>query len=153
MATRADFYVGWGDGMRWVGSVAWDGYPSGTSASIDNYGILRARTEAEFLAGIAKMAEARDDFTAPEMGWPWPWADSSTTDFAYAFDGDRVYVSREDHDNNADWVEAAAFEAGPLTEEQIEALPSCGPILFPDMTEVQNVNFGERSGVMFIRRE
>jgi hypothetical protein len=137
--------------MRWIGSVAWDGYPSGSTASIDNYGILRAASEAEFLAGVATMAAARDDFTSPEMGWPWPWVDSSGTDYAYAFDGDKVYVSREDYNNNADWVEASAFEAGNLTDEQVEALPSCGEIAFPDMTDIQKVDFGSRSGLLVLR--
>jgi hypothetical protein len=30
MGTRADFYVGRGKDAEWLGSVAFDGYPSGT---------------------------------------------------------------------------------------------------------------------------
>jgi hypothetical protein len=138
--------------MRWVGSVAWDGYPTGTSDSIDNYGILNAASEEEFLAGVARMAEVRKDFTSPEKGWPWPWADSSMTDYAYAYDSGKVYVSREDYNNNCDWVDAAAFEAGNLTDEEFDSLPSCGPALYPDMTAIQKVDFGDRSGVIFAGR-
>jgi hypothetical protein len=29
MGTRADFYVGRGGQAEWLGSIAWDGYPSG----------------------------------------------------------------------------------------------------------------------------
>jgi hypothetical protein len=138
--------------MRWVGSVGWDGYPAGTAASIDTYGILKAGSEEEFLAGIARMAAERKDFTSPEMGWPWPWADSAMTDYAYAYDSGKVYVSREDDDNNCDWVDATAFEAGMLTDDQFDALPSCGPAVYPDMTAIQKVDLGERSGLLFVGR-
>ncbi|NTF16988.1 hypothetical protein G6L37_00915 [Agrobacterium rubi] len=140
MGTRADFYVGRGDDMKWVGSIAWDGYPSG----IDKYRVLVSSTEQEFLDGVSRLAEARDDFTPPEMGWPWPWGDSGTTDFAYAFDGDRVYVSRF----GDDWVTAHALLSKTDKDEE---LTSCGSAVFPDMTEIQNVDFGSRSGVMFLR--
>ena len=29
MGTRADLYIGRGTDAEWIGSVAWDGYPSG----------------------------------------------------------------------------------------------------------------------------
>jgi hypothetical protein len=143
MGTRADFYLGRGEDMRWVGSVAWDGYPSG----IAQYGFLRAKTEEQFLEGIAAMAAERDDFTSPEMGWPWPWADSFTTDYAYAFDDGRVCVSRETEDHS-DWVDAAYFALTSPSEEEISLMRSYGPLRYPDMTDVQNVDFGSRSGLI-----
>jgi hypothetical protein len=94
------------------------------------------------------MAATRDDFTTPENGWPWPWADSSGTDFAYAFDGGQVYVSNY----GSAWVEAKAYEAGDIAEEELEVLPTFGEPAFPDMTDIQNVDFGKRSGVIIVGR-
>jgi hypothetical protein len=34
-----------------------------------------------------------NDATRPEDGWPWPWEDSRTTDYAYAFDNGKVWAS------------------------------------------------------------
>jgi len=34
MGTRADFYVGRGEQAEWLGSIAWDGYPSGNPAPV-----------------------------------------------------------------------------------------------------------------------
>ncbi len=147
MGTRADFYVGRGENMEWIGSVAWDGYPNGFAGT----GILGANSEENFRSALSALAADRSDFTSPEMGWPWPWSDSFTTDFAYAFDGDRVYVSRES-DAHCDWVEAAQFDREEeMDYDTIQTLPSCGPLAYPDMKAVQNVDFGARSGLMILR--
>ena len=145
MGTRADFYVGRGEDMRWIGSVAWDAFPW----VIAEHGFLQAATEDEFVAGVTGMAETRSDFTSPEMGWPWPWADSSTTDFAYAFDDGRVFVSRQT-DEHSDWIEAAPFASGCLEREDMNTLPSCGPLSYPNMAHIQNVDFGSRSGLIVL---
>jgi hypothetical protein len=50
-------------------------------------------SEATWRARVARELAGRDDATRPEQGWPWPWDDSSTTDYAFAWDGDRVWVS------------------------------------------------------------
>lgn len=87
MGTRADFYVGIGEDAEWLGSVAWDGYPDGFEMSL-----MEAETEQDYRAWVADLA-SRDDFTAPGMGWPWPWDDSGTTDYAYFFIGGTVHGS------------------------------------------------------------
>ena len=144
MGTRADFYVGRGKEMEWVGSVAWDGYPSGFIES----GLLTAGTEDDFRAKLAAMADERDDFTHPSMGWPWPWDDSFTSDFGYAFDGDRVFVSCEGRGPSV-WIEAAPFAAEDADETDLfENLPACGYLAYPDMSARKNVDFGSRSGLI-----
>lgn len=85
MGTRADFYVGYGPEAEWLGSIAWDGYPDGIDAAV-----LSAQTPDAFRAAVASMCADRDDFTAPDQGWPWPWENSATTDFAYMLDGEKV---------------------------------------------------------------
>ncbi|MBY3433640.1 hypothetical protein HFN89_05705 [Rhizobium laguerreae] len=73
MGTRSDFYIGIGQSAEWIGSVAYDGDPE----DIAKFGVLAASSEKEFRKVVAKMAD-RDDFTSPEQGWPWPWADPRT---------------------------------------------------------------------------
>lgn len=126
MGTRADFYVGLGAEAKWIGSVAWDGYEweeDPTSA------LMQSETEADFLAAVQAIAKAREDWTSPSDGWPWPWENSQTTDRAYCFDRGavHVFVFGEDAEGN--------------TQE------------FPDMTDVQNVTMGARSGIMIFRAD
>jgi hypothetical protein len=84
MGTRADFYIGAGKKMEWLGSVAWDGYEYDEN---EKHPIRTAKNEKEYRARVNKEIEGRDDGTKPEDGWPWPWNDSSTTDYAYTFIG------------------------------------------------------------------
>lgn len=88
MGTRADFYVGTGETAEWLGSVTWDGYPGGFDTPFWN-----AQSEQDYRALIADVAEERDDWTDADEGWPWPWNTSQTTDYAYAWDGEKVVAS------------------------------------------------------------
>lgn len=106
MGTRADFYLGRGQSAEWLGSIAWDGYPS----AIDDQ-VLFAVSPESFREQVAAFLSGRDDATTPDMGWPWPWDDSGTTDYAYAFDDGNVYASPFGHGWHAvtspevDWPE------------------------------------------------
>jgi hypothetical protein len=80
---------------------------------------------------------SRSDGTLPEQGWPWPWEDSCTTNYAYAFDDGKIWVSCF----GRAWMtlpEAANTDLGD------------GPkvAVFPDMTGRQRVTFGPRSGLL-----
>ena len=139
MGTRADFYVGRGKDAEWLGSVAWDGYPSGFPNAL-----LTTKTEADYRAAVDTELRGRKDGTLPEMGWPWPWEDSNTTDYAYAFDGGKVWATAYDET----WFEAAGDE--PDEEAEIENKPKRDRATFPDMSARKNVTFGDRSGLMII---
>lgn len=92
MGTRADYYVCTGDGpegLEWIGSTAYDGHPEWFGRFAPG---ARARTESGFRRAVAKRCRAEDG-TTPDMGWPWPWDDSTTTDYAYIFNGHRVFFS------------------------------------------------------------
>jgi hypothetical protein len=136
MGTRADFYVGKGKSAEWLGSTAWDGYPAG----IPKY-ILKAKTETAYRKAVARFIEGREDGTKPEQGWPWPWDDSNTTDYAYAFSEGRV--------------EASCFGRpwfNPNEKEPADP-PASGEKYkqeFPNMKERKKVDYGKRSGVIFI---
>ena len=95
MGTRSDFYVGVGKNAEWLGSVAWDGYEWGED---ENCQLMKATTESEYRMAVSGIAKARDDWTAPEQGWPWPWDDSNTTDCAYAFHGGKTEYITEDRE-------------------------------------------------------
>lgn len=134
MGTRADFYVGRGVEAEWIGSIAWDGYPGG----LKDTGIVKATTEAQWRELVAEMLKARDDGTTPDQGWPWPWENSHTTDYAYAFENGRVYGSCFGHK----WFDARRREPEDHGDDK--------PTVFPDMKARQKVTLGKRSGVLII---
>jgi hypothetical protein len=134
MGTRADFYVGRGEMAEWIGSVAWDGHPSG----FDTPGFFAPCTESEWRAKVQKELADRDDGTTPDQGWPWPWSDSQTTDYAYAWDTDVVYGSA---------FGCAWFN--PLQPEPDDDGPKT--VIFPNMKDKQKVTIGKRSGLIVIQ--
>jgi hypothetical protein len=149
MGTRADFYIGIGKDAEWLGSIAWDGYPEG----IDD-AVLGATNEADYRAALEAFKAGRDDWTAPEDGWPWPWNDSDTTDCAYAlhndqvlrswFGGDWLTAEQDDEHSRAysDWE-----ENGDGDEPERSGIPTD----HPDMSDRKNVQFGgKRSGLIVI---
>jgi len=87
MGTRADFYIGRGKNAQWLGSIAFDGYPDGNPRPLLN--VVIEQKYREQVAAI--LDDAKSGATKPEHGWPWPWKDSNTTDFAYAFDEGSVW--------------------------------------------------------------
>lgn len=123
MGTRADFYLGRGVDAEWLGSIAWDGYPRGLPK------IMASQSEADFREALAELAE-RKDWTHPSMGWPWPSEDSQTTDYAYAWDDGKVWVSPFGHG----W-----HDRSPEDEEWDEEIPK---VEFPNMKHCQNVAMG-----------
>jgi hypothetical protein len=143
MGTRADFYIGRGKDAEWIGSVGMDGYPTGLTTgdsaeeSPSDVPILIAKTDADFRKAVADLIAARRHGTKPEQGWPWPWDDSRTTDYAYAFDGGQVWGSMFGHS----WWKAN--EAQPDGDDD-----ATGKVDFPDMASRKNVTLGARSGLM-----
>lgn len=131
MGTRADFYIGTGETAEWLGSIAYDGYPDGLPEDV-----IKASTEEGFRAEVAELAK-ESHWTSPEQGWPWPWNDSHTTDWAYAFKDGVVLQSCF----GCEWHDAKVA----LSEEQEEALKDKAADV-PDMSAQKNVTLGPRSG-------
>ena len=136
MGTRADFYIGRGLDAEWLGSIAWDGYPSGIAESV-----IESKDAEEFRASVKTFMTGRDDATTPEMGWPWPWGTSGTTDFAYAFDNGKVQASAF----GGNWFD-------PHQEDgEGERIGGDEAAIFPDMSGRKNVALGGiRSGLIII---
>lgn len=152
MGTRADFYVGRGSGSEWLGSIAWDGYDIGRE-------IPKATTESEYREAVAAFLKEREDATYPKDGWPWPWKNSSLTDYAYAFDAGAVYRTEHPPESVKDcehvWVAATkrgwAKPKGPYTKTVGGGYCEQNSLDFPDMSKSQRVTFGSRSGVMIFK--
>ncbi len=124
MGTRADFYIGTGPNAEWLGSIAWDGYriadakekPQGPGADADAVACWKARTartEQQFREAVADLLAVNSDGTSPDHGWPWPWNDSSITDYAYAFKRGRCCTyTKPPHDGWPDMSSRKAVTLG-----------------------------------------
>ena len=137
MGTRADMYVGRGSTAEWLGSIAWDGYPKGIPADI-----LDAKDATAFREAVTIFLASRDDATLPEMGWPWPWENSQMTDYAYTFSNRRVWISNY----GSPWRTISKWHSqkrGPRIFDRE---------IFLDMSAIQRVDFGKRSGIIILRR-
>jgi hypothetical protein len=137
MGTRADFYIGRGEGAEWLGSIAWDGYPDGIDKQV-----LGCQSPEAFRHAVASFLADRKDKTLPSDGWPWPWETSSTTDYAYAFD-DGVHAS---------CFGGAWFDPTVKRTDDEEDDESGEKAVFPDMSKAkQREKFGAHSGIMVIQ--
>jgi len=148
MGTRADFYSGRGDSAEWLGSIAWDGYPSGVfegaELMLDSAVTLN---EADWRKWVAEFLAGRSDATLPEGGWPWPWEDSRLTDCVYAWDGGKVWQAAGHPERWYPVNPDADCYGLPCDEDD----PGDGPLAtFPNMKDRQNVTFGPRSGVFIV---
>jgi len=188
MGTRADFYIGRGKDAEWLGSIGNDGYPEGISSSIficrteeafreavksfldsrmvrDPKAPSREETIKKFGSPLGLPGFQFDPFapsmdaTYPDQGWPWPWSDSNTTDFSYAFDDGQVWLTcfghgwatKTQHDEFS-----KVYEAWSSSDEDAEEpkppweLEGNEKVEFPDMTGKQNVTLGPRSGLIIL---
>jgi len=140
MGTRADFYVGRGKDSEWLGSIAWDGYPDDSDVSV----LFIAASEQGWRDAVASFIEGREDGTRPDQGWPWPWEDSRTTDYSYAFDEGGVWFSSFGHRwwNSSQVKEAMEDESDCGDADKVE---------FPDMSERTVLAMGtKRDSIMLI---
>lgn len=135
MGTRADFYLGRGEKAQWLGSIAWDGYPEGAPKEI-----VDARDERKFVLGVETLLQDESSATTPDQGWPWPWDDSRTTDFAYAWD-------------NGVWISCFGCEwsSPERWKETLGEGLKDKVAVFPNMKALKNVTFGKRSGLIVIQ--
>lgn len=145
MGTRADFYIRKDKDMEWLGSIGWDGYPGGIDKTV-----VYAATEEGFRRCVDHFFSQRKDVTLPDRGWPWPWEDSRTTDYAYIFEKDRVMASCFGYPL-FDPVEALRKEEDDSeaeSEEGEDEVKMEG--YFPNMKDRQNIRYDNGSGALFI---
>jgi len=148
MGTRCDFWVQIKPGMMkvkdWRGSLAWDGYPRGIEHERVGFpNFTRITRTADFLEAINVTLAKRDDFTHIHMGYPWPWTDSHLTDFSYVFNEPE---HRVDVYFFGKLIPPEHVLDEPIFNPEGEKVP-----IFPDMTRVQNVTMGRRSGLIIVQ--
>lgn len=136
MGTRADFYIKKADEKEliWIASIAWDGYPDGIDC-----GVLDSKTQSEYIGNLQRFLKDRNDVTLPERGWPWPWDNSSTTDFAYCFVDGRVLTNNFGHGWHV-----------YIKDQDNDNAPMVWEYEFPDMSKIKNVRYDKGSGAIFL---
>lgn len=140
MGTRADFFIGIGPDAEWIGSTSYDGHPGSWGAAA-----LAARTENEFRAAVEKMLSTPEALvTRPAEGWPWPWPDFRTSDYAYAWDPARGPVAS----SGRAWVTPAQLAADPDSLYTGERLRDDE---VPDMRKVPKGDVIGKSGLILLR--
>jgi hypothetical protein len=140
MGTRADFYIGRGEQAEWLGSIAWDGYPDGIPIDIVRPQNSGYHSEQDYRDSVKIFLNETDHATKPEQGWPWPWATSHTTDYAYAWEDGIVWACCFGHR----WYHA---NDPALNDDETEAKEA----VFPDMSDRMNaVMSGKRSGLIVV---
>lgn len=158
MGTRADFYVGRGPNAKWLGSIAYDGYPDEGGHPRE---LFKSKNLKEFKSNIKKHLSKLDHWTSPEQGWPWPWEDSTTTDYAYAWDKG-LWINR----GNSGWCSLTELNdyhkqyekwkklKETADKEEAPADPWVGRSvgIFPNMKNIQKVTLGARSGISILTR-
>lgn len=86
----------------------------------------------------------RDDASLPDKnGWPWPWENSLHTDYSYVFETDKVngFCFGRPFD-----LQKYLSDGG--SEDENYQGKSYG--FFPDMSDIKNVDYGKRSGLIVI---
>lgn len=138
MGTRVDFYSGKGKDAEWLGSYPFDGYPDNK----EMMGIFRTKTEKAFRKAVYDYLTlfVGNGSTFPKQGWPWPWKDSNTTDYAYAFFGGKVQGSCF----GSPWF-------NPIKPpKDIDSLKGLNPE-FPNMESKKSMTLGKRSGLLVFK--
>jgi hypothetical protein len=100
--------------------------------------LFDSTTPEEFEERLAQFFANRTDVTLPERGWPWPWDDSCTTDYAYALDGGKVWASS---------FGSAWFDPHQEESEENHDRKSA---TFPNMKSRANVRFDRGSGLIIL---
>lgn len=105
MGTRADFWKGSRAEPVYVGSIAWDGYPSGVFGGLDDMKTTYEGAD-DWLAEVEAYVGGRKDGSLASRGepYPFPWADGPTlTDYHYIYEDGVVYAS-EYADKGKYWI-------------------------------------------------
>lgn len=141
MGTRADFYIKKAEEKElvWLASIAWDGYPD--SIDNENFAVLKSTNQTEYIANLQRFLSKREDVTLPENGWPWPWNDSGTTDYAYCFHEGKVYSNCFGNG----W-----YDPIKQMEERVDEPEIIWHHDYPDMSAIKHVRYDKGSGLIVL---
>ncbi len=98
MTTHADFYDGRGPQAVWLGSLQGDADPATVFATPPGRLALTATDPITYADAVTDLLDVWADEDLghgyhPADGWPWPWPESGHTDWIYAFDHGRVWIT------------------------------------------------------------
>ncbi len=141
MGTRADFYKDVNGNLEWIGSIGLDGYPEHPGIPKE-FNIITATSESEYLERVESMLAGVDHCTRPEQGWP--WTNGRLTDYSYRFFSGEVELSSFGYP----WLPVSVYLG--FSEEQHDEYGEQPKVEFPDMSDVQKVTLGHRSGAIVI---
>ena len=89
---RGDFYIGQGPESNWIGSIEREAFPQNIPLDIliCINPIMYEELVVEFITEMNGIIKTNG------QGWPWPWEDSTLTDYSYIFElaVDKVLASR-----------------------------------------------------------
>ena len=154
MGTRSDYYVGRDpETMEWLGSDGYDGYPEGVFEETGKDGHITPKfvvDEGTWRVEVNHYLSSQQSCTWPEEGWPWPWNDSNTTDYAYTYDDGQIWGSCF----GSPWcllVNGALPASEDEDGDEINADYWYAPKHdMPDMSERKNVRMDAGSGLITI---
>lgn len=91
--SKADFYIGRGKNMKWIGSCI-DGFPPCENGRSEITAICSSKKEKDFIKRVNEMLENKvHEGAKPEDGWPWAYNDSIKTNYIYVFSYNNVKCS------------------------------------------------------------
>lgn len=144
MSTRADFYIGMGKDATWLGSVGMDGDPKSIAEELSFTAQTTIADEDDWVESVAVVFRDHIEHTLPERGWPWPWDDSQTTDYAYTLFYGQVWVSNY----GCRWMHLEDYlSKSPTIVQMLDNLPDATEV-FPDMSKIKNVRLDSGNAPM-----
>lgn len=124
MSTTADFYIGQGEEMEWIGSLAHEGFPT----ALPNR-LRLARSENKYREEVTNLLHIIHPIYGIEQnhGWPWLYDTSLRTNYVYSFfDGSVKWAC-----SHRAWVRCSEYkEMSKVDREKILHLPL---LCFPKM--------------------
>lgn len=143
MGTRADFYVGKGKDATWIGSVGEDGNPQAVAELMSISPGITISSEDDWVESVAVVFAQHPEHTVPERGWPWPWDNSSGTDYTYTLDEGQVWVSCY----GCPWRPLEYAINSPVEFDRFSDLDHRS-LEFPDMSKIKNVRWDSGNAPM-----
>jgi len=113
MGTRADFYVHQSGGdFSWIGSLSMDGYPEDENGEGVPKALMKSATMQDFYLNVRALLNNHPTTAIENDHWPWPWKDSTLTDYSYVYDVNaaRVVVCHWGCHIGGKWRGTQAFE-------------------------------------------
>lgn len=134
MSTKADFYIRKNKEMKWLGSIHSEGHPNNIPSIIKN-----SRNIVDYIDNVQKFLKNKNDGVLGFEGafWPWPWKNSSKTEYSYTFDNGYFYISHQ----GGPWCRTHEIKG-----IEYPSIPKIS--FFPDMSKIKMPIIAKNSGLI-----